>query len=74
MILPLAEVSIRSKGRKIIRSNKLKSDFQYIKKMVSYKTLLNYPDWKILFTVHTYYYNRKFGAFLIQNNKSIDLF
>ena len=42
--------------------------------MVSEKTLLNYTDWKIPFTVHTNASDKKLGAVISQNNKPIALF
>ena len=41
--------------------------------MVSTKTLLSYPDWKIPFTVHTDSYDKQLGAVIIQNNKQTSL-
>ena len=37
--------------------------------MVSAETLLNYPDWKIPFTVHTDAPDKQLGAVISQNNK-----
>ena len=42
--------------------------------MVSAENLLNYPDWKITFTVHTDASDRHLGGFISQNKKHIDLF
>ena len=41
--------------------------------MVSADTLLMYPDWKILLTVHTDASDKQLGAFISQNNRPIDL-
>ena len=40
--------------------------------MVSYETLLNYPGWTIIFTVHTYDYDKQLGAVISHNNKPIE--
>ena len=42
--------------------------------MVSADTLLDYPDWKIPFTVQTYSSDKELGAVISLNNKPIDLF
>ena len=42
--------------------------------MVFSETLLNYPDWKIYFTVHTDAYDKNLGAGIIQNHKPIVFF
>ena len=42
--------------------------------MVSYETLLNYPGWTIIFTVHTYDYDKQLGAVISHNNKPILFF
>ena len=40
-----------------------------LRRMVSDETLLNYPDWKIPFTVHTDVYDKQLGAVISQSNK-----
>ena len=42
--------------------------------MVSYGTLLNYPDWKIPFDVNTYASDKNLGSIISQNNKPIGFF
>ena len=42
--------------------------------MISPKTLLNYPDWTIPFTVHTDASDKQSGYVVIQNNKPIAFF
>ena len=42
--------------------------------MVSSETLLSDPDWKLLFTVHNYAYDKQLGAAIIKKNKPIALF
>ena len=39
--------------------------------MVSAKIMLNYPDWKIPFTVHNYASDKQVGAVIRNNNKPI---
>ena len=48
--------------------------FRDIKSMVSAKTLMNHPDWKIPFPVHTYAFDKQFGAVISQNDKAIAFF
>ena len=45
-----------------------------IKRMVFSDTLLNYPDWKIIFTVHIYASDKQLSAVISQNDKPIALF
>ena len=42
--------------------------------MVSDETLLRYPDWKLLLTVHTDASYKQLGAVISQSNKPIDFF
>ena len=42
--------------------------------MIYADTLLNYPDWKVPFTVHTDASDKQVGAVISQNNKPIDFF
>ena len=42
--------------------------------MVSTEALLNYPDWKITFTVHNDASDKQLVAVINQNNKPIDFF
>ena len=51
---PLKAVSIGYKGRKTLRKDNLEVDSKYFNRMVSDDNFLNYPDWKIIFKVHTY--------------------
>ena len=52
----------------------LESSFKELKRMVSDKTLLSYPDWKLPFKVHTDASDKQLGAFISQNNKPIAFF
>ena len=42
--------------------------------MVSADNLFSYTDWKILFMVHTYDFDKQLGASISQNNKPIEFF
>ena len=42
--------------------------------MVSAETLLSYPYWKLLLTVHTDASDKQLGFFVIQNNKHLAFF
>ena len=42
--------------------------------MVSAEMLLNYPYWKVPFTVHTNASDKYLGAVISQNNKHISFF
>ena len=52
----------------------LKKPFKELKRMVSAETLLSYPDWKLILTVHTDASDKQLGDVIIQNNKPIDFF
>ena len=45
--------------------------FKDISKMISDETLMNYPDWKIISTVHIDAYEKQVGASTIQNNNQL---
>ena len=74
VLAPLKEVASGPKGRAIICNNVLDVAFHELKNMVSAETLLNYPECTIPFTVHTYAYEKYFGAVFNQNDKYIVLF
>ena len=59
------------KVEKILLNDELEESFKEIGRMVSAETLLNYPDWKIPFTVHTYDSDKQLGGFIIHSNKTI---
>ena len=42
--------------------------------MVSAETLISYPGWKLVFTVHTDASDTQLGAFISHNDKPISLF
>ena len=48
--------------------------FKELKRMVSAKTLLSYPDWKLTFPVHTDASDKQLGTVIIHNNKHIAFF
>ena len=62
---PLTEAARGPKGRKISWNDALEDSFKEIKRMVSTETLLNYTDWKITFTLHTYASYKHLGAVII---------
>ena len=70
---PLTEAAIGPKGRKIFWNDALESSFKEPKLMISAKTLLSYPDWKLTFTVHTDDSDKQLGAVISKNNKPIAL-
>ena len=52
----------------------LEYSFKELKHIVSVKTLLSYPDWKIPFTVHISDSDKQLDAVMKHNNKPISLF
>ena len=62
------------KCRAIVWNNELEVAFQNLKRVVSAETLLNFPNWTIMFTVHTYASDKHHGAVISQNDKHIALF
>ena len=52
----------------------IKSSFVYLKGVVSEETLLNYPDWRISFKIHTDASDKQLSAIISQNNKLIAFF
>ena len=69
----MTEVDIIPKGISILWNDKLEVEFRDIKNMVSTETLLNYPEWKITFTVHKYAYYKQLGNVISKMDKTIDL-
>ena len=53
VLAPLIEAASGTKVRKILCNGALEKKIEEIKCMVSVVTLLSYPDWTIIFTVHT---------------------
>ena len=74
VLAPLTEAASGPKGRKILRNDGLEISFKELKRRVSAETLLSYPDWKLLFIVHTDAYDKKLGAVISQNKKPIAFF
>ena len=74
MLVPLIEVDIGPKGRKLLWNDALEDYFKEIKRMVSDDNLLSYADWTIPFTGHTYASDKKLVAVISQNNKPIAFF
>ena len=74
VLYPLVEAAVGPKDRAIIWNENLEVAFHDLKRMVSTETLLNDPDCKTTFTVHTYAYYKQLGAIISLNNKPIDFF
>ena len=70
----LKELSSNPKSGAILWNDDLGVAFCDLKCMVSAKTLLNHPDWKIPFPVHTYATYNQLGAVISQNDKIIAFF
>ena len=73
-LYPLKESASNPKGRAMLWSDDMGLVFRDLKCMLTSETLLDYPDWKILFTIHTDDSGKQLGAFISQNDKPIDLF
>ena len=69
ILYPLTEVASNPKGRKILWNDVLEEYFKELKRMVYPETLFNYSDCIIIFTVHTYAYDKQLGSIISQNNK-----
>ena len=74
ILYTMVEADSGPKGIAIIWKNDLEVAFRDINNMVYSETLLNYPDWTITSTVHTYASDKQLGAVTIQNEKPIALF
>ena len=46
--------------------------FHDMKHTIYVENILNYPDWKILFTLHIYAFDKQLGAIISQNYKPVD--
>ena len=68
ILAPTTKATCDPRGRKIIWNDALEEYFKEINRMISAETLLNDPDWKIPFIVHTYASDKKLGAVISQNN------
>ena len=62
------------KDRLITCNGSIELDFRELNKIISHKTLVNYPDWEILFTANTDASNIHLGAVISQNKNIICLF
>ena len=67
-------MSRNPKSRAIIWNDDLEVAFLELKHMVSSKTLLNHPDWAIMFTLYTYASNKHLSTVISQDDKTITLF
>ena len=74
ILVPLKEVSSGPKDRKILWNDALEDPFKELNCMVSDENLLNYPDWKTPFTVHTDASDKNVDDVISQNNKPIAFF
>ena len=74
IIYPMIAEFIGTKGKKILRNNKPKVTHREIKKIVSVKILLNYPYWKIIFTIHTDASEKQLGDIISQGRKIISFY
>ena len=74
VLAPLTEADSGPKVRKILWNDALEISFKELKRMISAKTLLSYPYWKISFTVHNDASRKQLGAVISHNNKPITLF
>ena len=74
ILSPLEELSSIPKCTAIIWNYELEVNFLELKRVVSAETLLNFPNWTIVFTVHKYAYDKHYGAVISQDDKHITLF
>ena len=71
VLAPLEEADSGPKGRAILWNYYMEGSFQEIKRMVSEETILNYPYWKITFTVHIDASDKWLCDVINQNDKPI---
>ena len=74
VLLFLTEVAIVPKVRAILWNNNKEMEFCDLKLMSSSETILSYPDWKTIFTLHTDESDKQFSDDVSQNNKPISFF
>ena len=72
ILYPMKEATSGPKHQKIHWNDVLVKLFKELKHRVFDENLLNYKDWNINLTVHTYASDKNFGFVIIQNNKPID--
>ena len=58
----------------MICNNELEALFGKLNEMVSAETIMNYPDWKILSTLHPHDYGKPLGGAIRKINKPIEFF
>ena len=63
----LVELASGPKARQILWNEYLELALQELKWMVSSKTLLDYPDCRIMFNLHTYASDQQLGVVISQN-------
>ena len=73
ILAPLTEADSGPKGKKIVWNDTSEISFKELKRMVSAKTLLSNPYWKLPLKFHTGACDKQLGAVIIQNNKLIAL-
>ena len=71
VLVPLKEAVSDPKGEKILWNDALESSFKELKCMVSKEIMLSYPDWTMPLKFHTDAYDKKIGAVIFHNNKTI---
>ena len=71
ILSPLSEATVVPKGIKIFWNYALKYSSKELNCKVSADTLLNSINWKIPFTVHMDFLNKRLGDVISQNNLSI---
>ena len=71
---PFTAISSGKKGTKIKWTPELEDAIGKVKQMVCQQTVLNYPDYNLLFDIHTDASDYQLGAVISQNKKPIAFF